>query len=57
MSRVGRNPIPVPSGVTIAVDKGNLVTVKGPKGQLQQQLEPGYGNRTGKWSSCGASPG
>lgn len=40
MSRVGRNPIPVPSGVTINVDKGNLVTVKGPKGTLEQKLNP-----------------
>ena len=40
MSRVGRNPIPVPNGVTVTVDKGNLVTVKGPKGELQQQLNP-----------------
>ncbi len=40
MSRVGRNPIPVPNGVTVTVNKGNLVTVKGPKGELQQQLNP-----------------
>jgi len=40
MSRVGRNPIPVPSGVTIDVDKGNRVTVKGPKGELAQQFNP-----------------
>lgn len=38
MSRVGRNPIPVPAGVTVEVDKGNRVTVKGPKGQLTEQL-------------------
>ena len=38
MSRVGRNPIPVPSGVNITVDKGNKVTVKGPKGELSEQL-------------------
>ncbi len=37
MSRVGRNPIPVPSGVNITVDKGNKVTVKGPKGELSEQ--------------------
>ena len=40
MSRVGRNPISVPSGVTISADKGNRVTVKGPKGQLSQQFSP-----------------
>ncbi len=38
MSRVGRNPVPVPSGVNITVDKGNIVTVKGPKGELSEQV-------------------
>jgi large subunit ribosomal protein L6 len=38
MSRIGRRPISVPKGVEIKIDDGNLVTVKGPKGQLQQQL-------------------
>ena len=40
MSRIGKNPISVPSGVTIDVSKGNVVTVKGPKGQLTQQVAP-----------------
>jgi len=40
MSRVGRNPIPVPSGVNVTVDKGNKVTVKGPKGELSGQFSP-----------------
>jgi large subunit ribosomal protein L6 len=40
MSRVGRNPIPVPNGVTVTVDEGNLVTVKSSKGELRQQLNP-----------------
>ena len=40
MSRVGRNPIAVPSGVTIKVDKDNRVTVKGPKGELSQKFDP-----------------
>ena len=39
MSRVGKAPITIPSGVTITVSEDNLVTVKGPKGQLQQKLE------------------
>jgi large subunit ribosomal protein L6 len=34
MSRIGRLPVPVPSGVDVAID-GQAVTVKGPKGQLQ----------------------
>lgn len=40
MSRVGRNPVPKPANVTINVDQGNHVTVKGPKGTLQQVLNP-----------------
>jgi len=38
MSRIGKLPVAIPSGVTITVDKDNLVTVKGPKGELQQQV-------------------
>lgn len=40
MSRVGNAPITIPNGVQIDVSKGNLVKVKGPKGELQQQLNP-----------------
>lgn len=40
MSRIGRSPIQVPAKVTIEVDKGNLVTVTGPKGKLSQQISP-----------------
>ena len=37
MSRIGRNPIPVPANVTVTVDeKSSVVTVKGPKGELSQ---------------------
>ena len=43
MSRIGKNPISVPAGVTIDVTKGNLVTVKGPKGELKQQVAPELG--------------
>ena len=39
MSRIGRKPIEIPAGVTVSVDN-NLVTVKGPKGTLQQQIHP-----------------
>ena len=38
MSRVGRMPIAVPAGVTVDIAENNLVTVKGPKGELQRQL-------------------
>ncbi len=37
MSRIGRLPIPVPSGVEISLD-GQLVTVKGPKGTLSHTI-------------------
>jgi len=39
MSRVGKAPITIPSGVIITVSGDNLVTVKGPKGELAQKLE------------------
>ena len=37
MSRIGKRPIPVPAGVTVAID-GSKVTVKGPKGELARVL-------------------
>ena len=39
MSRIGKAPITVPSGVTVTVGKDNVVTVKGPKGQLQEAID------------------
>ncbi|MEM9546695.1 MAG: 50S ribosomal protein L6 [Bacteroidota bacterium] len=39
MSRIGKAPISIPSGITITVDKSNNVTVKGPKGELSQQID------------------
>ena len=39
MSRIGKAPIDIPQGVTIDVNKSNLVTVKGPKGELNQQID------------------
>ena len=39
MSRIGRMPITVPANVTVAVDN-NVVTVKGPKGELTQAMHP-----------------
>ncbi len=38
MSRIGKSPIKLPKGVTVNVDKTNTVSVKGPKGELKQQL-------------------
>ena len=40
MSRIGRMPIAVPAGVTVSVAEGNVVTVKGPKGELTKALRP-----------------
>jgi len=39
MSRIGKQPIIVPAGVTISVGNDNVVTVKGPKGELKQELD------------------
>ena len=40
MSRIGRAPITVPAGVEVKVDGNNHITVKGPKGTLEQTLVP-----------------
>ena len=40
MSRIGKLPVSIPAGVTVTVDSDNLVTVKGPKGTLTQQVDP-----------------
>jgi large subunit ribosomal protein L6 len=37
MSRIGKKPIPVPSGVTVSVD-GSTIKVKGPKGELTREI-------------------
>jgi large subunit ribosomal protein L6 len=39
MSRVGKAPIAIPAGVTVTVSGDNLVTVKGPKGELYQAVD------------------
>ena len=39
MSRIGKLPINIPAGVTVDV-KDNVVTVKGPKGELSQTVNP-----------------
>ena len=40
MSRIGRQPVVIPAGVTVTVADGNVVTVKGPKGTLERVLAP-----------------
>jgi large subunit ribosomal protein L6 len=39
MSRIGRRPVPIPKGVTLAID-GQTVKVKGPKGELSRTVHP-----------------
>jgi large subunit ribosomal protein L6 len=39
MSRIGKQPITLPAGVTVSVDKSNVVTVKGPKGELKRKVD------------------
>lgn len=40
MSRIGKHPIAVPANVTVSIEGGNVVTVKGPKGTLTQTFHP-----------------
>lgn len=40
MSRIGKKPITLPANVTLAVATGNVITVKGPKGTLTQNIDP-----------------
>jgi len=39
MSRIGKQPITIPAGVTVSVNAANEVTVKGPKGELKQPID------------------
>lgn len=39
MSRIGKLPITIPSGVTVTVSNDNVITVKGPKGELTQAIK------------------
>ena len=39
MSRIGKAPITVPAGVTVTIGSDNVVTVKGPKGELKQPID------------------
>ncbi len=40
MSRIGRMPITVPAGVEVTITDDNWITVKGPKGTLEQKMHP-----------------
>lgn len=39
MSRIGRKPVDIPSGVTVSVSKDNVISVKGPKGELKESID------------------
>jgi large subunit ribosomal protein L6 len=39
MSRIGKNPVVIPNGVTVTVGSDNTVTVKGPKGELKEAID------------------
>jgi large subunit ribosomal protein L6 len=39
MSRIGKKPVIIPSGITVTVGTDNTVTVKGPKGELKQAID------------------
>ena len=39
MSRIGKKPVVIPQGVTVTVGSDNVVTVKGPKGELKQNID------------------
>lgn len=40
MSRIGKKPVNLPAGVTVTVGKDNVVSVKGPLGELKQVVDP-----------------
>jgi large subunit ribosomal protein L6 len=40
MSRIGKNPIPLPKEVTVTVAKDNTISIKGPRGSLSQRISP-----------------
>ncbi|MDP4130351.1 MAG: 50S ribosomal protein L6 [Bacteroidota bacterium] len=39
MSRIGKKPVVIPKGITVSVSSDNMVTVKGPKGELKQSID------------------
>ena len=40
MSRIGKMPIHLPAGVEVKISPENVITVKGPKGELSQKVNP-----------------
>ena len=56
MSRVGNLPVSMPKGVDINFTKGNVVTVKGPKGSLSEQIDPDITIKVETKSEKGSNP-
>ena len=54
MSRIGKSPIPVPSGVDVTID-GRHVTVKGPKGTLERDIPGAITDPPGRRRRCSSS--
>ena len=58
MSRIGKLPISIPANVTVAVSNDNVITVKGPKGELSQKIDASIavvvedGTLTVKYANC-----
>ena len=44
MSRIGKAPIKLASGVTVSVSPANELTVKGPKGELKKEIDEASGS-------------
>jgi large subunit ribosomal protein L6 len=42
MSRIGKQPVPVPNGVTVSIE-GQTIAIKGPKGELKRSVHPDLG--------------
>lgn len=42
MSRIGYNPIEIPSDVEVSIDDNSVVTVKGPKGEVSENIDPNF---------------
>jgi large subunit ribosomal protein L6 len=40
MSRIGKNPVTITKGVNVSLGADNVITVKGPKGELKQAIDP-----------------
>ena len=40
MSRIGKQPVVIPEGVTVDIAEGNVVHAKGPKGELTKTMHP-----------------